>query len=116
MVYFTSGSKKISAKDQTALMDLAHNAVNLTGYLIEVKGYADSSGNAAMNQKLSMDRAQEVVAFLIQNCNVPVRRVVASGAMGAAVPAASNETSQDRAQNRRVEVKVLVNRELVGGM
>lgn len=76
-VFFASGSKSISAKDQTALRDLAHNAVNLTGYLIEVRGYADSSGDAAMNQKLSMDRAQEIVAFLIQNCNVPVRRVVA---------------------------------------
>jgi outer membrane protein OmpA-like peptidoglycan-associated protein len=96
-------------------MDLARNAVNLTGYLVEVKGYADSSGDAAMNQKLSMDRAQEVVAFLIQNCNVPVRRIVAPGAMGAAAPVASNETSQGRSKNRRVEVKVLVNRGLAGG-
>jgi OmpA-OmpF porin, OOP family len=113
-IYFASGSKSIPSKDQTALMDLAHNAVNLTGYLIEVKGYADSTGNAAMNQKLSMDRAQEVIAFLIQNCNVPVRRIVAPGAMGAAAPVASNETSQGRSKNRRVEVKVLVNRGLAG--
>jgi OmpA-OmpF porin, OOP family len=74
--------KNIPAKDQTALMDLAHNAVYLTGYLIEVKGFADSSGNVAMNQKLSMDRAPAVVAFLIQNCNVPVRRIVGPGANG----------------------------------
>jgi OmpA-OmpF porin, OOP family len=113
-VFFASGSKNIPAKDQTALMDLAHNAVNLTGYLVEVKGFADSSGNAAMNQKLSMDRAQAVVAFLIQNCNVPVRRIVAPGAMGEAAPAASNETTQGRSKNRRVEVKVLVNRGLAG--
>jgi outer membrane protein OmpA-like peptidoglycan-associated protein len=114
-VFFASGSKSIPAKDQTALMDLAHNAVNLIGYLIEVKGFADSSGNAAMNQKLSMDRAQEVVAFLIQNCSVPVRHIVAPGAMGEAAPVASNETSHGRSRNRRVEVKVLVNRGLAGG-
>jgi OOP family OmpA-OmpF porin len=114
-VYFASGRKTILDKDKTALMDLAHNAVNLTGYIIQVKGYADSSGNAAMNQKLSMDRAQEVIAFLIQNCNVPVRRIVAPGAMGTANPAAPNETTQGRAENRRVEVKVLVNRGLAGG-
>ena len=59
-----------------------------------------------------MDRAQEIVAFLIQNCSVPVRRIVAPGAMGEATPAASNETAQGRSQNRRVEVKVLVNRGL----
>lgn len=115
-IFFASGSKSISAKDQAALMDLAHNAVNLTGYLVEVKGYADATGNAAMNQKLSMDRAQEVVAFLIQHCNVPVRRIVAPGAMGTAGAAASNETPEGRSQNRRVEVKVLVNRGLAGGM
>ena len=70
---------------------------------------------AAMNQELSMDRAQEVVAFLIQNCHVPVRRVVAPGAMGTASPVASNETTQGRSQNRRVELKVLMNRGLAGG-
>jgi OmpA-OmpF porin, OOP family len=114
-VYFASGSKMISAKDKTALKDLARTAVNLTGYIIQIKGFADSSGNAAMNQKLSMDRAQEVIAFLIQDCNVPVRHIVAPGAMGVSAPAATNETAQGRAQNRRVEVKVLVNRGLAGG-
>jgi len=111
-VYFASGSKTVPTKDKTALMDLARNAVNLTGYIIQVKGYADSSGNAAMNQKLSMDRAQEVIAFLIQNCNVPVRHIVAPGAMGTVDPAAPNETKEGRSANRRVEVKVLVNRGL----
>jgi OmpA-OmpF porin, OOP family len=88
--------------------------VNTTGYIISVKGFADSSGNAAMNQKLSMDRAQEVIAYLIQDCNVPVPHVVAPGAMGTADPAAPNETAQGRAENRRVEVKVLVNKGLSG--
>jgi OOP family OmpA-OmpF porin len=113
-VYYASGSKSIPDNDQNSLRELARDAAGLNGYLIEVKGYADSSGNAAMNQKLSMDRAQEVVAFLIQNCNVPVRRVVAPGAMGTASPVASNETAQGRSRNRRVEVKVLVNRGLAG--
>ncbi len=114
-VYFDSGKKTITEKDKNSLRDLARNASNLNGYIIQVKGFADSSGNAAMNQQLSMDRAQEVIAFLIQDCNVPVRRVVAPGAMGTAAPAAPNETAEGRAQNRRVEVKVLVNRGLAGG-
>jgi OOP family OmpA-OmpF porin len=113
-VRFASGSTKISAADQEALTKLAHNAVNLTGYIIQVKGFADSSGNAAMNQKLSMDRAQNVIAFLLQNCNVPVRHIIAPGAMGEATPIASNETATGRAENRRVEVKVLVNKGLAG--
>ena len=98
------------------MTELAHNAVNLTGYIIQVKGFADSSGNAAMNQKLSMDRAQAVVAFLLQTCNVPLRHIVAPGTMGEADPAAPNETAQGRAENRRVEVTVLVNRAVAGGI
>jgi OmpA-OmpF porin, OOP family len=96
------------------LNKLAHNAVNLTGYIIQVKGFADSSGNAAMNQKLSMERAQGVIAYLIQNCNVPVRHIVAPGAMGEVAPVASNETKSGRAENRRVEVKVLLNKGVAG--
>jgi OmpA-OmpF porin, OOP family len=113
-VHFASGSTDISEAGQEALKKLAQNAVNLKGYIIQVKGFADSSGNAAMNQKLSMERAQNVIAFLLQNCNVPVRRIVAPGAMGEAAPVASNETAGGRAENRRVEVKVLLNKGQTG--
>jgi OmpA-OmpF porin, OOP family len=113
-VYFASGSTAISAKDKDALTKLGQETSGLKGYLVEVKGFADSSGNAAMNQKLSMERAQGVVAYLMQNCSIPVRHIVAPGAMGEADPAASNETAQGRSENRRVEVKVLVNKGLAG--
>ena len=115
-VYFGSGSSTISASDQAALTELAAAALSLKGYIIQVKGYADSSGNAAMNQRLSMDRADAVVAFLLQNCKIPLRHIVAPGAMGIADPAAPNETAEGRAENRRVDVKVLVNRGVAGGM
>ncbi len=114
VVQFANASSDISAADQEALRKLAQNAVNLKGYIIQVKGFADSSGNAAMNQNLSMERAQNVIAFLLQNCNVPVRHIVAPGAMGEAAPVASNETAAGRAENRRVEVKVLLNKGLAG--
>jgi outer membrane protein OmpA-like peptidoglycan-associated protein len=115
-VYFTSGSAKISDSDQAALTALAQSAVGLKGYLIQVKGYADSSGSAAMNQQLSMDRADAVVAFLLQSCRIPLRHIVAPGAMGVADPAAPNESSDGRAENRRVDVKVVVNKGIAGGM
>ena len=113
-VHFASKSSDISEADQEALKKLAQDAVNLTGYIIQVKGFADSSGNAKMNQNLSMERAQNVIAFLLQNCNVPVRHIVAPGAMGEAAPVASNETAAGRAENRRVEIKVLLNKGLAG--
>jgi len=115
-VYFASGSYVISDSDKEALKLLAGSAVGTKGYIIQVKGFADSSGNAAMNQQLSMDRAQAVIAYLIQNCAVPVRHIVAPGAMGIADPAAPNEVAEGRAENRRVDVKVLVNKGVAGGM
>ncbi len=113
-VNFAVGKSVISASDKAALSKLAQDAVGLTGYIVQVKGFADSSGNAAMNQQLSQDRAQAVIAYLIQDCKVPVRHVIAPGAMGTADPTAPNETAQGRAENRRVEVKVLVNKGVAG--
>jgi len=113
-VKFAVGSTQVSAADKEELKKLAQTAVGLNGYLIEVKGFADSSGNAIMNEQLSEDRAEAVVGYLVQQCNVPVRHVVAPGALGEYQPAASNETKEGRAQNRRVEVKVLVNKGIAG--
>ena len=113
-VKFTVGSVKISPEDKEELKQLAQTATSLTGYIIEVMGYADASGSAEMNTKLSEDRAKAVVTYLIQQGNVPVRHIVAPGAMGEYGPAASNETQAGRAENRRVEVKVLVNKAIAG--
>jgi OOP family OmpA-OmpF porin len=114
-VKFAVGSSKISPQDMEQLKQLAQKATALKGYIVEVKGFTDSSGSAAMNQKLSEDRAEAVVGYLIQQCNVPVHRVVAPGAMGEYQAAAPNETQEGRAENRRVEVKVLVNKGVAGG-
>lgn len=109
-VYFSPGSNIISQKDKTALSQLASGALKLQGYLIEVKGFADSTGNAAMNQTLSKSRAEAVINHLLQSCNVPPRHLLAPGAMGISNPVASNESAEGRANNRRVEVRVMVNK------
>jgi OmpA-OmpF porin, OOP family len=113
-VRFASGSARISVQDREALKKLAQDAVAQKGYVIQVKGFTDSRGSAAMNQKLSMERAQNVIAYLIQECNVPVYDVITPGAMGKTAPVASNETKSGRAENRRVEVRVLVNKGVAG--
>ena len=77
-------------------------------------GYADSRGSAATNTRLSENRAKAVISFLMQQGNVPVRYIVAPGAMGEYGAAAPNETKAGRAENRRVVVKILVNRGIVG--
>jgi OmpA-OmpF porin, OOP family len=112
-VTFKTGSAKIAPEDQARLADLAQKAKDQTGYIIEVQGYADSTGNAAMNTKLSQARAQAVIDYLVQH-GVPIRHITAPGAYGETDPAASNETASGRAENRRVDIKVLINKGIKG--
>jgi OmpA-OmpF porin, OOP family len=114
VVKFKVGSSDISTADQQQLKQLAQTATGLTGYIVEVMGYADSTGNAAMNTELSEKRAKAVITYLIQQGSIPVRHIVAPGAMGEYGAAAPNETKAGRAENRRVEVKVLVNKGIAG--
>jgi outer membrane protein OmpA-like peptidoglycan-associated protein len=113
-VNFSVGSSKISKDDVAKLDQLAQTAKGLTGYIVEVVGYADATGNAAMNTKLSEDRAKQVVTWLMQQGGVPVRHIISPGSMGEYGARASNESKQGRAENRRVEVKVLVNKGIAG--
>jgi len=113
-VKFSVGSTKISDADQEQLKQLAQTATSLKGYIIEVTGYCDSTGGAEINTKLSENRAKAVVYYLMQQGNVPVRHIIAPGAMGEYGATASNETKAGRAENRRVEVKILVNKGIAG--
>ena len=111
---FGIGSSTISAEGQKQLKRLAQVALSTKGYIVEVKGFADASGDALMNERLSEERAKRVVAFLMQQGNVPVRHIVAPGALGEYQPVASNETTAGRTENRRVEIKILVNKTIAG--
>jgi outer membrane protein OmpA-like peptidoglycan-associated protein len=113
-VNFSIGSSKLSAADQEKILNLAQTAAGLTGYIVEVIGYADATGSAEINTRLSEARAKAVITQLVQQGNVPVRHIVAPGAMGEYGPAAPNETKAGRAENRRVEIKVLVNKGIAG--
>lgn len=116
-VLFGTGQYGLTSEYKQGLTDLARQALNYTkGYVISVAGYADSVGAASSNQVLSKQRAQAVVAYLLQDCGIPVGRIVAPGAMGESNPAASNETTSGRAENRRVDVKLLLNKGVAGGM
>jgi outer membrane protein OmpA-like peptidoglycan-associated protein len=114
-VYFEVGSAAIPEEGARELARVAAAAKGLKGYLLGVEGFADASGNASVNQKLSLERSQAVVNWLAQQGGVPFVNMLAPGAMSTAAPVASNETSAGRAQNRRVVVKVLINRGIAGG-
>ena len=114
-VYFAVDSYKVDEKGQQDLQALANQAKQINAYMIQVAGYTDASGSAAYNQRLSEDRAAAVVAYLQQKCNIPLFRVLAPAAMGMSHAATTNETPQGMSENRRVVVKILVNKGLAGG-
>jgi OmpA-OmpF porin, OOP family len=114
-VLFAVNSHTVDAKGKQDLQALANQAKQLNAYMIQVAGYTDSSGNAAYNQRLSDERAAAVIAYLQQSCGVPLFRVLSPAAMGMSHAAATNETPQGMSENRRVVVKVLVNKGLAGG-
>jgi outer membrane protein OmpA-like peptidoglycan-associated protein len=112
-IAFETGKSELSDEGKTQLTELANEAKGLKGYLVEVKGFASTSGNAERNQALSDERAESVETFLQQQ-GIAIQHIVNTGAMGTTSPVASNDTDEGRKQNQRVEVKILVNRG-VGG-
>ena len=115
-IYFDSGSAALDAAAKADLDTLSAALAGAPNYMVEVAGYASSTGTPQLNQKLSEQRAEAVVNYLRQKGNVPMRRFLVPAGYGASNPSAPNTDPQGRALNRRVDVKVLVNKGLAEGM
>jgi len=111
-VNFKTGSAVLLAESKTTLDDIASKALNAKGYVLEVSGYADSRGSIALNRALSQRRADAVIRYLVENHNIPLRRIITPYGYGELNPVAENDSKDGRAQNRRVEIKLLVNKGL----
>jgi outer membrane protein OmpA-like peptidoglycan-associated protein len=111
-VNFRVNSAVLSPEARQRLDALAEKALNAKWYMIEVGGYTDSSGNEAKNFQLSRQRADAVIQYLAVHHKIPVRRFVSPMGYGETEAVADNKTAAGRAQNRRVEVKMLLNRGL----
>jgi outer membrane protein OmpA-like peptidoglycan-associated protein len=114
-IYFPSDNATLDDAARADLDVLAAATKGVDGYLVEIAGYASSTGTKQLNQKLSEDRAAAVSNYLLQRGNIPMRRIVVPASYGATHPAATNSDPQGRALNRRVDVKVLVNKGLAEG-
>ena len=110
------GNDKVVVDPQYSpkLMALCQKAKTVTGYVIQVKGYASAVGSAALNQKLSQERAANVTDFLDQQCAIPLTNILAPGAMGTSRQVDSDATAEGQAENRRVVVRVLQNKGIAG--
>lgn len=109
-VLFKVNSAVISPEDKHSLDELATKAMATKGYVIEIAGFADSTGNTARNRALSQQRADSVVRYLQENHDIPLRRMITPFGYGDLRPVADNGSPEGRRQNRRVEVKILVSK------
>ena len=109
-------SQKLStfeAEAKTILDAIATQAKTEKGYIIEVAGHASADGKLELNRKLSQERADEVIRYLVESHDIPLRRIAVTIGYGIAKPVADNTTKEGREQNRRVDVKILVNKGLL---
>ena len=113
-VHFANNSSVINPKGQSDLAALAAKTKGISGYMVQVAGYASSTGNVKDNDKLTDERAQNVIEYLEQSGSIPLYRMLAPAAMGSSNPAASNATAEGQAENRRVVVTILVNKGVAG--
>lgn len=112
-VNFRTGSAVLSPDSKTKLDEIATKAMNAKGYVLEVTGFADATGSIERNRALSQRRADAVIRYLVENHRIPLRRIITPYGFGETNPIAENTTRDGRAQNRRVEVKLLVNKGLL---
>jgi OmpA-OmpF porin, OOP family len=113
-VTFRVNSAVLSPEAKQQLDDFATKALASSGYMIEVSGHTDSTGGETKNMRLSRDRAESVVEYLTVKHKIPARRFITPMGYGKSDAVADNSTPSGRAQNRRVEVKILANRGLSG--
>ena len=115
-VYFDRDSAILKEAAKPALADLAKLAKSFHGYLIEISGYASNTMGSKADQKLSEERAAAVARYFYEVQNIPMRRILMPVGYGSTHQLANNTDVVGRELNRRVDVKVLVNKSLEEGM
>jgi OmpA-OmpF porin, OOP family len=111
-INFRVGSAALSTDAKAQLDTMAQKALAAKAYAIEISGFTDSTGSMDLNRRLSERRADAVVRYLVENHRIPLRRIIIPFGYGEMQSVAENNTRDGRAQNRRVEVKLLVNKGL----
>jgi len=104
-VNFETGKSALKPESYTILDIVAGSLIGNPDIRIEIAGYTDNTGTAAVNTRLSQARAEAVRAYLVSK-GVHLERLLARG-YGPANPVATNTTAAGRAQNRRVELHQL---------
>ena len=107
-VKFGFNKDNLTSKAKEALDQLANSISSTKGYIIALEGSTDSVGSAEYNYGLSERRANAVIQYLASKYNVPAHKIYVIG-LGKDKPVESNKTAAGRADNRRVDVRLMTN-------
>jgi len=110
-ILFGFNSSKLGQKAEASLSEFAKSLLNNPQTDVQIYGHTDNIGTRAANEKVSNARATEVKNFL-SNAGVPKGRMTSKG-LAYDYPVASNDTDAGRAQNRRVEIYITANEDMV---
>jgi outer membrane protein OmpA-like peptidoglycan-associated protein len=107
-VHFAFDRDNLTKKAKEALDQLASDVPNTKGYIVTLEGGTDSVGPSDYNYGLSERRANSVIQYLASQHNIPAHKIYVIG-LGKDKPVESNKTSEGRAKNRRVDVRLMTN-------
>jgi OmpA-OmpF porin, OOP family len=107
-VKFGFNKDALTPKAKEALDQLAGSIASTKGYIIALEGSTDSVGSADYNYDLSQRRANSVIQYLASKYNVPAHKIYVIG-LGKDKPVETNKTAAGRADNRRVDVRLMTN-------
>lgn len=115
-VTFPTGSAKLGPKAKATIDEAAAwvRTQNTKGWVMAVIGYADSTGSTQRNIDLSERRANAVIYYIVSKYKMPLNRLVQPFGYGQLEPVAENKTTAGRAKNRRVEIRLMVNKGISG--
>ena len=115
-VYFNTGSAVLGPKAKAAIDEAAAwvKTQNTKGWVMAVIGYADATGNSQRNIDLSERRSNAVIYYIVSKYKMPLNRLVQPFGYGQLEPVAENTTKAGRAKNRRVEIRLMINKGIAG--
>jgi outer membrane protein OmpA-like peptidoglycan-associated protein len=115
-VYFNTGSSTLGPKAKATIDEAAAwvKTQDTKGWVMAVIGYADTTGNSQRNIDLSERRANSVIYYIVSKYKMPLNRLVQPFGYGQLEPVAENKTKEGRAKNRRVEIRLMVNKGISG--
>ena len=111
-ILFATNKSDLNSSAKASLSDFANVLKTYNDADVAIVGHTDNTGTDAINNPLSLKRAQSVESYL-KSCGVTTGQIASVEGKGSTEPVADNATAAGRTQNRRVEVYLYASQEMI---